>query len=657
MSASAVPAFAGSWDQVQTALAPSLQQAVAALEFKEMTPVQAATIPQLLRNRDVVVEAVTGSGKTLAFVIPLLQILMRREHAFKPNEIGAIIISPTRELTVQIHQVLTHFLSFQQVPHDSRRYLRHQLMIGGKTRLADDVAKYRRIQPQILVGTPGRLEDFLLGKGGVGGVGQLGASLREFEILILDEADRLLDMGFSTSISNIFTVLPKQRRTGLFSATLTEAVSELTHAGLRNPARIEVKVENTKSHSEQRTPSQLSIRYIRCFAHQKLAQLVRLLQRANGRKVIVYFSTCAGVDYFYALLKEYPGLNSVPMVALHGQLEPRQRTQAYRRFVNLAPDEGAVLMCTDVASRGLDIPEVDMVIQFDPPQDPKVFSHRCGRTARAGRSGQAYVFLNWGREETYIDFLAIRKIPMQSHPYIEDPDATNTLTTEENDLGDTIVVTDPASDRLLADLRAVVMRDRALYEKGMRGFVSNVRSYSKHDANYIFRLKDLDLGKAAQGYALLRLPRMPEINADKVEFTPVECDLDTLAYADPVLEKKRQEKLAERAARDEGPKKKYHPNAPWSQKKEALDRRHERRERKEHKRALQLEERKRQNPPAKRFGALVPDDLAGDSGNDDDTDDLVAMQREERLYKKLRRQGVSDKEIRRQVGGDDLEDF
>ncbi|RKP35960.1 P-loop containing nucleoside triphosphate hydrolase protein, partial [Dimargaris cristalligena] len=507
--------------------------------FERMTPVQAATIPHLTKGRDVVVEAVTGSGKTLAFLIPLLQILIKRERALKRHEIGAIIISPTRELAQQIYDTLGLFIAQQSSAPTSSRYLRHQLLMGGEATLADDAAKYSTLRPHILVGTPGRLEGLLFGREGVAGAGNLGMNLKELEVLILDEADRLLDMGFSKAITNLISVIPKQRRTGLFSATVTDAISELVRAGLRNPARIVVKVEDTKSRVEQRTPSQLSIKYILCNPRQKLGQLIRLLLKYPEKKVILYFNTCACVDYFNQLLNRLPCLQSYRFFGLHGQMEPKKRTSTYNDYVSVPVDQGAVLVCTDVASRGLDIPNVDMVIQFDAPQDPKVFSHRCGRTARAGKSGMAFLFLNWGREETYIEFLKIRKIPMQTQAYLHDSAKSHETGLITADDTGHVEFKDPANDQLLSDARDLVLKDRDLFDKGMRAFVSFVRSYSKHDANYIFRLKDLDLGQAAEGYALLMLPRMPELNPRKVRFTPVQFNLDELEYADPYREKAR----------------------------------------------------------------------------------------------------------------------
>ncbi|KAK9760143.1 ATP-dependent rRNA helicase spb4, variant 2 [Basidiobolus ranarum] len=503
---SAVPSFAGTWGNTQVEIRPEILETVQNLGFTNMTPVQAATIPLFMKNKDVVVEAVTGSGKTLAFVIPVLQILLRREDPLTKNQIGAVIVSPTRELAKQIYEVMDIFLKSSSQP------LKHALYIGGETSIAEDIKHFKEEGPDILIGTPGRLEDLLTGRGGAKLI-----NTKELDVLVLDEADRLLDMGFSNSLTNIIGALPKQRRTGLFSATMTDALSELVRAGLRNPVRVVVKVEDLKSHEEQRTPASLENGYIACDSDQKLGQLIRVLQSQNDKKYIVYFSTCACVDYFFKILSKISALSEFKIFSLHGQMETKRRNATYNSFVSIPEGQGAILVCTDVASRGLDIPDVDYVVQFDPPQDPKVFAHRCGRTARAGRRGRAVVFLNRGREETYVDFLQIRKIPLRKYPFLG-PDLSPVTETEEP-------IEDPENDKLLEEVQAIVASDRDIYDKSMKAFVSFARSYSKHEATYIFRVKEFDFGKAARGYGLLKLPKMPELRDRKVEFTPAKVNV------------------------------------------------------------------------------------------------------------------------------------
>ncbi|KAJ2909215.1 ATP-dependent rRNA helicase spb4, partial [Coemansia aciculifera] len=456
---SVVPSFGRPWSALQPALSEPMLSAICSLGFENMTPVQEATIPAFSQNRDVIVEAATGSGKTLSFLIPILELLQRKKLRLTHTQVGAIIISPTRELARQTFTVLLELLKLTGLP-----YIPH-LVVGGSssaTNTADEMSVLKETGADILVGTPGRLEDVLCGrlrngkktKAGMitasGGLrGKPSASAAKLEVIVLDEADRLLDLGFEASLTAIFSALPKQRRTGLFSATMTEALGQLVRTGLRNPVRVQVQVHDRNTAcSERRIPASLSIRYMVCPPDRKLAQILRLIQTAGPLKYIVYFSTCAAVDYFYRLLRrmlcpaqaivaggkrtmkeekerlrEYftaPTSSSVSVHSLHGQMVQSKRQATYESFsaIPSGENEVALLLCTDVASRGLDIPDVDCVIQWDPPTDPKSFAHRCGRTARAGKNGQALVFLSPGAEETFIDFMALRKIPMTPADYL-----------------------------------------------------------------------------------------------------------------------------------------------------------------------------------------------------------------------------------------------
>src|SRR2546423_2431995 len=420
------------WTKVEPPLAPWMYllcqslfadfyslETVALQGFTEMTPVQASTIPLLLKHKDVVVEAVTGSGKTLAFLIPLLQRLGQITSSdVKRGDVLGVIISPTRylrlhivkvngkrELASQIHSVLDGFL--QVLPAELTSLISSSLLIGGTTSLREDLQSLKSTLPTILIGTPGRLCEIITSSASP-------LNLKSLELLVMDEADRLLDMGFKESVTKIVQSLPKQRRTGLFSATMTDAVSELVRTGLRNPVRVVVKVTGFKNGREKRTPASLQIGYMVVEPKEKVLQLIRLLVHAlsqNLTKSIVYFPTCAMVDYFYPLLSNLPLLNQHKIISLHGQLPPSARQKNFALFCSI--DSPCILLTTDVAARGLDVPSVDLVVQLDPPQDPKSFSHRCGRAGRAGRPGKAVVMLCEGREEEYVDLLNVRGMPVE----------------------------------------------------------------------------------------------------------------------------------------------------------------------------------------------------------------------------------------------------
>ncbi|KAG0337808.1 ATP-dependent rRNA helicase spb4 [Podila humilis] len=687
---------AGSWESLVPKLSNEILDAVNVMGFSEMTPVQAGAIPLFMKNKDVVVEAVTGSGKTLSFLIPILEKIHRRSRKLSPTEIGAIVISPTRELATQIQKVLSEFEPFFS---DGSHNIKHQLLIGGETSLEEDIEAFSQISPDILIGTPGRLEDILSQK-------RSGINVKELEVLVLDEADRLLDMGFAVSLNKIMSLLPKQRRTGLFSATMTDGLSELVRAGLRNPVRIVVKVEDLVGGGGQRTPASLHIGYILCSTSQKLLLLTHLLrQEASNKKTIVYFATCASVDYFYKLLSKLPQLADFAIHSLHGKMETKKRSLTFKSFTNIPAGSPGILLCTDVASRGLDIPDVDFVIQVDPPQDPKAFTHRCGRAGRAGREGKAIVFLVKGKEETYIDFLKVRKVPIHrwgwnGGPKIIENQEEETEAEEEMDeemtaeeaeriLTTKIMKQEPEDDaentEFLKSVQKIVMTDRDLHDKGTMAYVSFIRSYSKHEASFIFRSRDLDLGALARGYGLLRLPKMPELKNEKSGggiqgFVPAEMDMDKYKYQDKQKEAVRVKKLADykakqaekekQAALNGGNDKKRKPinkASAWSEKQEAKERKLERQLKKQRKRDYLKRKANGEIPEGEENDDTKGGEDEGEASNDEDDgdeddkmsgkheeeeeeEDWEELQKEERLAKKVKKGKMSSRDFEKQVG-------
>ncbi|MEE6504147.1 hypothetical protein FKM82_005076 [Ascaphus truei] len=366
----------GTWDSLRQRLHDRIRQTLRDLNFSHMTPVQSATIPLFMSNKDIAAEAVTGSGKTLAFVIPLLEILLRREEKLKKNQVGAIIITPTRELAVQIDEVLScfteHFPQFSQI-----------LLIGGSNPV-EDVRKFKEHGGNIIVATPGRLEDMFRRQ--ADGL-DLVSCVKTLDVLILDEADRLLDMGFEASINTILGFLPKQRRTGLFSATQTQEVENLVRAGLRNPVRIAVKEKGVAASCTQKTPTRLQNYYMICKADEKFNYLVGFLRQRKQEKHLVFFSTCACVEYYGKALEAL--VKNVTVMSIHGKMK-HKRNKIFTDFRKL---NSGILVCTDVMARGIDIAEVNWVLQYDPPSNASAFVHRCGRTARIGHHGSALVFL------------------------------------------------------------------------------------------------------------------------------------------------------------------------------------------------------------------------------------------------------------------------
>ncbi|KAI1644234.1 ATP-dependent rRNA helicase spb4 [Daldinia loculata] len=575
------------WDALTPPLAEWILDAVSSMGFARATPVQASVWPLFGGgNKDVVVEAVTGSGKTLSFLLPLVHRILRQDEPTKRHHVAAIIVAPTKELAGQIHGTLTSLVAFhpqssELLPHltgeekrldTSSPVIIPQLLSGGSTTTpAQDLSFFLRASPNVLISTPGRLVELLSSP-------HVHCPQSSFELLILDEADRLLDLGFKADLQKILSRLPKQRRTGLFSASVSEAVGEIIRVGLRNPVKVAVKVKSLKTGGiieERRTPASLQMSYLTTPASHKLPSLVQLLEKLDPRpqKSIVFLSTCAAVDYFAHLL---PTLlpEGFDLVSLHGKYEAKVREKNFAKFLNAA--QPSVLLTTDVAARGLDFPQVDLVVQIDPPSDPKSFLHRCGRAGRAGRRGLSVILLQ-PAELDYVPFLEVRKTPIMPLAY------------------PVISVNDVDVDTTTSRIRETVKRDRALHDKAQKAFVSWLRSYSKHTASSIFRIADLDWADLGHAWGLLRLPKMPELRKfEGDKFLGVKMDWNAYAYAKKDREKQRLEtlqKMAEEAAEGnvgksaEGQKERRKRNTEaWSGKHEKEDERAERRDKKRRKR-------------------------------------------------------------------------
>ncbi|KAI2625417.1 ATP-dependent rRNA helicase spb4 [Hypomontagnella submonticulosa] len=574
------------WDALTPPLAEWILDAVSSMGFARATPVQASVWPLFGGgNKDVVVEAVTGSGKTLSFLLPLVHRILRQEEPTKRHHVAAIVVAPTKELAGQIHGTLASLVAFhpasaelipymtgdEKRPETSSPVIVPQLLSGGSTTTtAQDLSFFLRASPNVLVSTPGRLVELLSSP-------HVHCPQSSFEVLILDEADRLLDLGFKADLQKILSRLPKQRRTGLFSASVSEAVGEIIRVGLRNPVKVAVKVKSLKTGGiieERRTPASLQMSYLTTPASHKIPSLVQLLEKLDPRpqKSIVFLSTCAAVDYFSHML---PALlpEGFDLVPLHGKFDAKVREKNFAKFLNAA--QPSVLLTTDVAARGLDFPQVDLVVQIDPPSDPKSFLHRCGRAGRAGRRGLSVILL-LPSEADYIPFLDVRKTPITplSHPEVLVDDA------EVRDITERI--------------RTSAKQDRALHDKAQKAFVSWVRSYSKHTASSIFRVSDLDWTDLGNAWGLLRLPKMPELKKFKGDkFLGVEMEWDTYAYKNRDREKLRLAAMREYAREKEGEgketkeeqEKKRKRNAEaWSGKHEREELRVVRRDKKKRKR-------------------------------------------------------------------------
>lgn len=325
------------------------------------------------------------------------------------------------------------------------------------------------------------------------------------------------------------------------------------------------------------------MKYLVVPASCKLPAVSKILSTLDPlpSKTILYLSTCAAVDYFQHVVPSIlplQGGQSFRLVPLHGKHPPKVRLKNFKAFAESSTP--TILLTTDVAARGLDIPQVDLVIQIDPPLDPKVFLHRCGRAGRAGRKGLSIIFLQPGREEDYIKFLEIRKTPVV--PF--------NLLLVENVAEDAKAATEV--------IRKTVLLDRALHDKAQRGFVSWVKSYSKHQASSIFRISNLDWTDLGHAWGLLKLPRMPELKHWEGDKTlGVMLDFSAFIYKDKQKEAARQRAIQERtegnldsADAKPHPARKV-PKRAWSQKLDQQEEREKRREKRNSKRERQRWER------------------------------------------------------------------
>lgn len=349
-------------------LPPALRAALVAMNFTTPTPIQAQSIPLALEGRDILGTAMTGSGKTAAFCIPMIARMLLNSRG------SALIMLPTRELANQVEVVIKQLLG----PYGS---IKSALLIGGESMPKQQAAL--RMRPRIIVGTPGRIIDHL----------QRGSlMLHDATYLVLDETDRMLDMGFEDQIMSVLKYLPQQRQTLLFSATLPPAILKLSEKYLKNPARVEVGETN-------KVADRIDNKSVEVTNEEKYGVLLKELKERTGT-VIIFVKAKYGTEKLADKLKK----SGFTADAIHGDLEQRQRERVLLAF---REKKHRILVATDIASRGLDIPHIEHVINYDLPQAPEDYIHRLGRTARAGADGSALSFI---APEDMIKWRAIQKL-------------------------------------------------------------------------------------------------------------------------------------------------------------------------------------------------------------------------------------------------------
>ncbi|RHZ43948.1 ATP-dependent RNA helicase HAS1 [Aspergillus thermomutatus] len=431
-------------------------KAINDMGFETMTEIQRRTIPPLLAGRDVLGAAKTGSGKTLSFLIPAVEMLSALR--FKPrNGTGVIVVSPTRELALQIFGVARELCQYHSQTYG--------IVIGGANRRAEAEKLMKGVN--LLIATPGRLLDHLQNTQGF--------IFKNLKTLVIDEADRILEVGFEDEMRQIVKILPsEERQTMLFSATQTTKVEDLARISLR-PGPLYINVDHRKEHS---TVEGLEQGYVICEADKRFLLLFSFLKRNLKKKIIVFFSSCNCVKYHAELLNYI----DLPVLELHGKQKQQKRTNTFFEFCNA---KQGTLICTDVAARGLDIPAVDWIIQFDPPDDPRDYIHRVGRTARGSNAkGRSLMFLQ-PSEVGFLKHLKEARVPVVEFEF-------------------------PAHKivNVQSQLEKLIGQNYYLNKSAKEGYRSYLQAYASHSLRSVFDVHKLDLVKVAKGFGFATPPRI-----------------------------------------------------------------------------------------------------------------------------------------------------
>ncbi|BDA42696.1 DEAD-box ATP-dependent RNA helicase 17 [Coccomyxa sp. Obi] len=522
-------------------LAEALSDHLEEINFVTPTRIQQSAIPVLLRGRDALVNAPTGSGKTLAYLAPIINDLQAQEPRVSRAEgTHALIIVPTRELCLQIADVLTLIL---------RRYI---WLVGGAIYGGENRAKEKarlRKGVTVLVATPGRLLDHL----------QNTQSFRTEELrwLVLDEADRLLDLGFEQKIGEILAITDRRtseagnrrRQTVLLSATLHSKLDSLASLSLQNPAAIGFQVQAAEGHlhitaaegpsnggnaheadahstdQEQfHIPKLLKQQVVEVPSKMRLVVLAALLRQIcaaqRAAKVVLFMSSCDAVEFVHQMFSEVfellegAPLLPVPIFKLHGNLAQGVRTHTFLEFSRC---KSGVLICTDVAARGLDFPEVTSIIQYDPPGEASEYVHRVGRTARMGKVGEAFLFL-LPCERGYLAKLEATGVRLDPINLLPALDLLPSQPGQQGRPGRTLD-THTGAHAVQARLVDAVSEDPSLRSLASDAFRSSVRAYAAHPAALkdVFHVKRLHLGHVAHSFALREAPSMLGKSSNKAE--------------------------------------------------------------------------------------------------------------------------------------------
>ncbi|XP_515753.3 ATP-dependent RNA helicase DDX18 [Pan troglodytes] len=438
-------------------------KAIKEMGFTNMTEIQHKSIRPLLEGRDLLAAAKTGSGKTLAFLIPAVELIVKLR--FMPrNGTGVLILSPTRELAMQTFGVLKELMT-----HHVHTY---GLIMGGSNRSAEAQKLANGIN--IIVATPGRLLDHMQNTPGF--------MYKNLQCLVIDEADRILDVGFEEELKQIIKLLPTRRQTMLFSATQTRKVEDLARISLKKEP-LYVGVDDDKANA---TVDGLEQGYVVCPSEKRFLLLFTFLKKNRKKKLMVFFSSCMSVKYHYELLNYI----DLPVLAIHGKQKQNKRTTTFFQFCNA---DSGTLLCTDVAARGLDIPEVDWIVQYDPPDDPKEYIHRVGRTAR-GLNGRGHALLILRPEELgFLRYLKQSKVPLSEFDF------------SWSKISD-----------IQSQLEKLIEKNYFLHKSAQEAYKSYIRAYDSHSLKQIFNVNNLNLPQVALSFGF-KVPPFVDLNVNSNE--------------------------------------------------------------------------------------------------------------------------------------------
>ncbi|OUT23888.1 hypothetical protein CAS74_000262 [Pichia kudriavzevii] len=433
--------------------------------FVKLTEIQKLAIPECLKGKDILAAAKTGSGKTLSFLVPVVQQLLFEKWS-DMDGLGALIITPTRELAVQIYEVLLKIGKFTQ--------LSAGLVIGGKDYSFE---KERVGRVNILIGTPGRLLQHMDESATL--------QINNLQMLVLDEADRILDMGFKKTIDAILGQLPASRQTLLFSATQTKSVSDLARLSMVDPQYINAnKGANGRSGDELSLPETLEQSYVIVPLHEKISLLWSFIKSHLQSKLLVFMSSSKQVHFIYEILRKLqPGM---PLMKLHGRQKQKARLETSVKFTQ---SKNCCLFATDVVARGLDFPAIDWVIQLDCPEDVATYVHRVGRCARFGRVGKSMLMLAPSEEEGFVAQLESKKIAVKK-----------------------MNIKGSKKKNIQPQIQSLCFNNAELKYLGQKAFISYCKSVIIQKNKSVFKIEELPLDLFA---ASLGLPGMPKLKIPK----------------------------------------------------------------------------------------------------------------------------------------------